>query len=281
MARTVTEIKASMTTQFMASTTLSERYGFTVGASFDDTFSKVSIESIKYYIIAVAHFTLESIFDALKVYVNTVLASLKPHTERWYRDKVLGFMLDMTLVQDEDYYDTSAMSDSEIVAAKVVKYAAAKEATDSSFLTIKIAGETGGVRSKLSDEVAIQVAAYIQEFKDIGVKINLVNQDADIFNCELDIYYDPILLPDTVKNSVSAALTSYIQNLTFNGEYTNQSLVDALQKLDGVRIAELKWAKSRDVNSTIFDLINAKKTPISGYFTPGVININMIADVSI
>lgn len=281
MARTVNEIKASMTTQFMASTTLAARYGFTLGASFDDTFSKVSIESIKYYIIAVAHFTLESIFDALKLFVNTQLAALKPHSARWYRDKTLGFMLDMTLVPDEDYYDTSGMSDSQIDAAKVVKYAAAKEATDSSYLTIKVAGETGGVRSKLSDDVAGQVAAYIDEFRDMGVKIDLVNQDPDIFNCELDIYFDPILLSDTVKDNVSAALTSYIQNLTFNGEYTNQSLVDALQKLDGVRIAELKWAKSRDVNSTVFDLINAKKTPISGYFTPGTITINMIADVSV
>ena len=281
MARTVPEIKASMTTQFMSSTTLAGWYGFMVGASFDDTFSKVALESIVFYIIAVAHFTLESIFDALKLYVNAQLATLKPHTARWYRDKTLGFMLDMTLVPDEDYYDTSGMSDSEIAAAKVVKYAAAKEATDSSFLTIKVAGETGVVRSKLSDEVAIQVAAYIQEVKDIGVRINLVNQDADIFNCELDIYYDPILLPDTVKDSVNAALASYIQNLTFNGEYTNQSLVDTLQKLDGVRIAELKWAKSRDVNSTVFDTINAKKTPISGYFAPGTITINMIADVSV
>lgn len=281
MAHTVSEIKASMTTQFMSSTTLAGWYGFTVGASFDDTFSKVSLESIIFYIIAVAHFSQETLFDALKVYVNALLATLKPHTARWYRDMTLGFMLDMTLVQDEDYYDTSGMSDSEIASAKVVKYAAAKEATDSSFLTIKIAGETGGVRSKLSDAVAIQVAAYIQEFKDMGVKINLVNQDADIFNCELDIYYDPILLPDTVRDSVNASLTSYIQNLTFNGEYTNQSLVDALQKLDGVRIAELKWAKSRDVNSTVFDTINAKKTPISGYFAPGTITINMIADVSV
>ena len=270
-----------MTTQFMFSITLSEIYGFTPGDAFDDTFSKVSLESIIFYIIAVAHYTLETIFDALKSYINVQLAALKPHTARWYRDKTLGFMLGATLVQDEDYYDVTGMTDSEIAAAKVVKYAAAKEATDSSFLTIKIAGETGGIRSKLADDVAIQVAAYIQEFKDMGVKINLINQDADIFNCELDIYYDPILLPETVRDSVSAALTSYIQNLTFNGEYTNQALIDALQILDGVRIAELKWAKSRDVNSSVFELINAKKTPVSGYFAPGTITINMIADVSV
>lgn len=281
MARTVETIKQSMTTQFMSSDTLAGWYGFTVGDSFDDTFSKVSFESILFYIIAVAHFSLETIFDTLKTYINAQLAALKPHTARWYRDKVLEFMVDKTLVQDEDYYDTSGMADSEIAAARVVKYAAAKEATDSSYLTIKIAGENSGVRCKLSDDVAKQVAAYINEFRDMGVKINLVNQDPDIFNCELDVYYDPILLPDNVKTAVLTALSTYIQNLTFNGEYTNQSLIDALQVLDGVRIAELKWATSRDVNSMVPDAINAKKTPISGYFTTGSVTINMIADVSV
>lgn len=58
-------------------------------------------------------------------------------------------MKDKILVADTDYYDTAGMSDADIEAARVVKYAAATESSDASLLTIKVAGENGGVRQRL------------------------------------------------------------------------------------------------------------------------------------
>ena len=157
-----------------------------------------------------------------------------PHRPKWYRDKVLGFMKNKVLIADTDRYDTEGMSEDDIAAAKVVKHAVAVENNDASILTIKVAGENGGVRQRLDEETETQLAAYIAEFKDAGVRINLVNIDADTFNCEVDIYYDPMLQPEEVEGACRETVRAYIENLLFNGEYTNMALVDELQKVEGV-----------------------------------------------
>ena len=78
----------------------------------------------------------------------------------------------------------------------------------------------------------MQLAAYLAEIKDAGVRINLVNREADTFNCSVDIYYNPMLLPENVRRDCEAAIRSYIANLPFNGEYTNMALIDALQAVE-------------------------------------------------
>jgi hypothetical protein len=228
-------------------------------------------------VFASAVYALERLFDIFKNEVNTTLDAAIPHRSKWYRDKALAFMVDKLLINDTDNYDVSEMTDSEISAAKIVKYAAAVENADSSILIIKVAGENNGVRSALSTDEETQLLAYLQEVKDAGVRISLVNQTADTFNCEVDIKYNAMLLPDIVKADVNSAIVSYIENLTFNGEYSNMSLVDAIQLVEGAEIVEFKWAKSCDANSTVFEAIDATKVPTAGYFKAGDITINMKA----
>ena len=97
-------------------------------------------------------------------------------------------------------------------------------------------------RCRLDAETEAQLAAYIAEIKDAGVRTALVNIDPDRFNCEADVYYDPMLVAETVESACREAVRNYIENLPFNGEYTNMALVDALQTLDGVRIVEFRGA---------------------------------------
>ena len=73
MARTITEIKATITTEFMGSDVMATIYGFTKNDSFDERFSKVSFESILFYIIAFVAFTIEKLFDTHKQEVSPIL----------------------------------------------------------------------------------------------------------------------------------------------------------------------------------------------------------------
>jgi hypothetical protein len=277
MARTATAIKAEMTAVFMNNSTAASMWGFTVGDNFDATFSKVSVESILFYVFAYCANTVEQIFDTFKAYVTALIDAKTPHTAKWYRDKMLLFMKDKLLVTDTDTYDTGSMTDSEIEAAKVIKYAAAVENSDSSILTIKVAGELAGERVPFDSGLEAQITEYIQEVKDAGVRVGLVNQAGDSFSCEVDVYYNALLLPGDVQTAVNEAIVNYIENLTFNGEYSNMALVDAIQVVDGVEIVEFKWAKSADVSSSVMELINAKKVPVAGYFKSKDITINMVA----
>jgi hypothetical protein len=275
MARTIAEIKDSMTADLMRNPDVARAYGFETGAAFSSHFSKVSVESLLFYIVACAIWVLESLFDRHRHDVEQRIESIIPHRPKWYRDKVLGFMKDKTLVPDTDHYDTSGMNDGDIEAARVVKYAAASENADASILTIKVAGETGGVRQPLDADTEIQLLAYIGEIKDAGVRVNLVNQTADVFHCEVDVYYDAMLLPETVETQCRETIRNYIENLPFNGEYSNMALVDELQKIEGVRIVEMSGATTEvDGESTPTD-IDARFTPAAGYFSAGNITVNM------
>ena len=103
--------------------------------------------------------------------------------------------------------------------------------------------------------------AYFAEIKDAGVRIDVVNKEGDPFGCEVDIYYDAMLTPETVKTDCEAAIKSYIENLPFNGEYTNMALVDALQGVEGVKVVEFVGASTTDGAA-----INARYVPDAGYF---------------
>ena len=231
MARTIAEIKDGIAGDFMRNEDVARAYGFEAGDSFTAHFSKASVESVLFYIFACAAWVVESLFDEHRREVASCIEEILPHRPKWYRDKVLGFMKNKVLIADTDRYDTEGMSEDDIAAAKVVKHAVAVENNDASILTIKVAGENGGVRQRLDEETETQLAAYIAEFKDAGVRINLVNIDADTFNCEVDIYYDPMLLPEEVEGACRETVRAYIEDLPFNGEYTNMALVDELQKV--------------------------------------------------
>ncbi|WP_320053982.1 hypothetical protein [uncultured Acetobacteroides sp.] len=266
MARSIAEIKHTICAEFMGNESAAAIYRFKVGDDFNATFSTVSVESILFYTVAVCIWTLETLFDRFRSDVSTRIDEIIAHRPKWYRDKVLAFMVNKTLVPDKDYYDSSLMSVNDIEAARVVKHAVATENKDASILTIKVAGETNGIRTPLPKEVEVQLDAYIYEIKDAGVRINLVNIAPDEFNLSCDIYYNPMLLPENVQNACIDAVKSYIENLPFNGMYTNMDLVDTLQKVDGVKVVELRESSSKEAGVDTTEAIDAVKVPAAGYF---------------
>lgn len=275
MARTIAEIKESITTDFMRNEDVAALYGFAPGDTFTTHFSRVSIENLFFYIVACATWVLEQLFDRHRTDIENRIDTIMPHRPKWYRDKTLAFMQNRFLLPDTDRYDTAGMDENEIEAARVVKFAAAMENTDSSLLTIKVAGEKEGVRQPLDADTEKQLAAYIAEIKDAGVRINLVNRSADIFHCKVDIYYDPILLSEEVENRCREAIRNYVENLPFNGEYTHMALVDELQKVEGTRIVELISASAEGSDDSVPIVIDTRFTPSAGYFTAGEIILNM------
>ncbi len=274
MAREISEIKAQMTKSFVENETVRSLYDLEEGKSFEEQFSNVSLESIIFYIVAFGMHTLERIFDTHKAEVNGIIENIMPHRPKWYRDKALNFIKDKVLINETDKYDTADMNDDEITSAKIVKYAAALEVNG--FLLVKIATGEPGSLQPIKPEEQIQFEAYMNEIRDAGVRIEVVNQPGDYFDCKLNVYYDSIMLASDVRTAVKDAIKAYLQGLPFNGEYSNMALTDAVQAVEGVRIVEVKSANARQTPTII---INDKITPDAGYFTYNEenININMIA----
>lgn len=277
MARNIGEIKSEMAREFMRNEQAAELYGFEPEAEFGDVFGAASVENILLYVWAVCAWTVEQLVARHKKEVTAELEELIAHRPKWYRDKVLQFMEGKELEPDRDTYDTEGMSESDVSASRVVKHAVATESRDASLLTIKVAGESGGERLPLTAEQERQLKAYISEIKDAGVRVSLVNMEADTFGCTVDVYYNAMLEPGAVQTACVEAIRDYIENLPFNGEYTNMALVDRLQEVEGVKIVELRGSTAQAANESTTTQINARLTPAAGYFRPGEITVNMKA----
>lgn len=240
--------------------------------------SKTAIWRLWLYIVAYATNVLESLFDKHYTEVTSIITELKPHTMRWYRQKALAFQYGFDLVEDSDVFDNGTATEAQIEASKIIKYAAITEATTESRLVLKIATEDSA--GKLAPITSGQESAfipYIEEIKDAGVAITVINYLPDILKLNLRIYYDPLVLTSTGvsiltgKKPVEDALNEFMKELPFNGELVLNSLIDKLQKTEGVKIPHLVQAASKWIDTALddygnFENISVKKIPVSGYF---------------
>lgn len=277
MARTIAEIKKEMTDYFVANDTMRALYELHPEKSFEDQFSKVSLESILFYVVAVAVWTLEKLFDRHRQETSDLINELKPHSLRWYANKAKAFQYGKSLIPDTDQYDNIGLSDEQIREQQVVKYAAVVE--KAAIVYVKVATGSEGNRGRLSADQEAALAAYFKEVKDAGVKLAVVNVPADTFGIDMDVYYDPQVFDNGLNRldgrgqTVHDRISGFVENLPFNGEYRNSSLINALTELEGVVMVELKQAVANG------RAIDAKCVPESGYFKTDValLNINAIA----
>ena len=239
--------------------------------------SKVAIWRLWAYITAFVIYTLELIFDQHKAEVLEALTQLKPHTARWYRNKALAFQYGFDLITDTDKFNNQGFTEDQISASKIVKYSAVTEADTESRLIVKIATEQGGELQPITVGQKASFDAYMNEIKDAGVRITVINYLPDILKLQMKIYRDPLVLDEngqsiiTGKKPVEDAIKEYLKNLPFDGELVLAHLVDALQKVEGVRIphiilAESKWIDAQTGGYGNYETIDVKTFPNSGYF---------------
>ena len=250
--------------------------------------SKVAIWRLWVYIIAVAIWSLEKLFDLHRADIDKRLAELKPHTARWYRSKALAFQYGFDLLTDSDKFNNTGHTEEQIEASKIVKYSAVVESPNEGRLIVKIAGEQGEQLQPITDAQKQAFEAYLQEIKDAGVRLSVVNYQPDVLHLQMKIIYDPLVLDSNGQSIIHATkpvedtVKSYLKRLPFNGELVLAHLIDALQQAEGVKIPHLVLAQSKNVTSSgeygAFETIEISKIPTAGYFT--IDNFNDITYIS-
>ena len=250
--------------------------------------SKVAIWRLWVYIIAVAIWSLEKLFDQHRTDIDKRLAELKPHTARWYRSKALAFQCGFDLSPDSDTFNNQGHTEEQIEASKIVKYSAVIESKNEGRLIVKIAGEQGETLQPITDAQKQAFEAYLQEIKDAGVRLSVVNYQPDVLHLQMKIVYDPLVLDSNgqsilhATHPVETAIKDYLKRLPFNGELVLAHLIDALQQAEGVKIPHLVLAQSKNITSSggygAFETIEISKIPTAGYFT--IDNFNDISYVS-
>ena len=275
--RGISEIKTSITKSFVRNQTLIKIYELDTSKTFEDQFSKVSFESILIDIIAITIYTFEIILDKHYSDVTQKLTEEKAHTARWYRSKALAFQFGFDLKTDSDEFNNAGYTAEQIEESKIVKYAAVVEAENDSRLIVKIAGETDGELNRLNEQQVASFKTYMQEVRDAGVKLTVINYEADKLFLDLQINYDPLVLSSNGQHLINAnypvvdAIKAYMKELPFNGELVLAHLVDKLQQVEGVLIPTIMSASTSwidDNTNSYGDPIGiaVKAIPVSGYF---------------
>ncbi|WP_303813225.1 nucleotidyltransferase [Apibacter mensalis] len=286
MARKLTDIKAQIVSE---KTKYSE-------LDVLNSKSKSSIWNLFIYIIAYAIFNLELLFDQHKLEVSTAISELKPHTARWYRNKAIAFQYGFDLYEDSDKFNNENHTIEEIEKSKVVKYSAVTEAESLSRLIIKIAGEENGELAPITEPQKEAFIAYMDEIKDAGVPLTIINYLPDLLYLSITIKRDPLVL-DSSGNAISpingdirpieTSIKQFLMELPFNGELFLSKLTDRIQTTAGVKDVNIDSASSAWIDPNVNDYGHAQgiymsKIPESGYFTTKdkkgnqLININYV-----
>lgn len=254
--------------------------------------SKVSLWRLLFFTMAFCAWSLEKVFDGFMDLVNSIIASLTPHSTRWYRTKALAFQYGFDLVPETDKYDNTGIASDVIDASKVVKFCAVNETTVDGrrVLLVKVAGvDSNGILQQLPTLQFDAFVAYMLRVKDAGNFIIFYNRLADLLKTEVDVYYNPLLLDATgsrldgqAGKPLEDAANNYLLNLVFNGEFSNAAFIDTLQAAFGVDNKNV-FLKSmqRKITDTSYQSVGNTFIPDAGYakFEDAGLIINYISHV--
>ena len=208
--------------------------------------SAVAIYSLFLYIVAFCAWVIENLQDLLKIEVKQIIFDTKPHTPQWYVMMAKKFQYGYNLVPEKDYYDNTGIPDDVVAASQIVAFAALVELP---YMRLKVAKKAGTSLAKLTAPELDAFRAYIMRIKDAGVKLKLASLtsastitsgDPDKLRLQCRFKFNPLVLDDTgaridgtSPTPVPDAIRGYLENIDFNGLFSIQKLVDAVQAVDG------------------------------------------------
>lgn len=237
MARSISEIKRTMTDAFMQDKAIREAYDLSQDKTrFADCFSAVSLENLLFYIVAACHYVLESIFEKFTQDVEQKISRAVVASIPWYFDKAKAFQYGDALVLNPR---TFGYEYAKIDTSKQrVKYVAVRDRGAS--IEMLVSTEQNGKPTPLSDEVLTAFKHYINAIKIAGVVINVRTRKADELTIAVKVVVDPLKINRqgvdiaSSEKVVEHAIENYLADIVYGGTFNKTKLVDAIQRVDGV-----------------------------------------------
>ena len=270
MARTTAEIKKTMTDAFLADSDLREAYGLASDATWDKSFSAVSVENILIYIVAVCCRAVEVLHEQWKADVDAVVEKMVVASVPWYWKKALAFQLGDELVLNEDTMEYGyAKVDAE---KQVVKYAAVRDKGRS--VQILVSGDEGGSPSVIDGDTLNAFKTYMNRVKVAGVLLSISSRASDRVKITAKVTIDPMVVNEQGEalsdggKPVETAIEDYLKNITYGGTLNKTKLMQAILEADGVEDVELTGVEyTTDEGLTWTTLSGNNYTGESGSYT--------------
>jgi hypothetical protein len=240
-----------------------------------DSTSKVAVWRLWAYIVAAAIWAHELLWDIARADLQKVADRAIVGTAVWYQAQVFLFQLGDTLVYDAGTFRYGyAVFDA---AKQIVKRCAVVERLDG-LLQFKVAKESGGTLSALTGSEASALAGYLAKVRFAGTRFIITTGAGDILKINATVYYDAVVLDSVIRSNVEAAISGYVGNLPFNGEFLLSRLVDSIQAVDGVRDVLLGNVATRPNVSLPYSLIGRAHVPDFGYYRISTVTGETLSD---
>ena len=270
MARSVAEIKKTMTDAFMADATIREKYGLSVNDTFSSKFSSVSIENILFFIVAACCYVLEVLFDNHKADVEEKISKAVVASVPWYYKTALAFQYGDSLVLNDrtQQYEYASVDESK----QLVKYAAVRDKGTS--VQILVSGDEGGSPVALSNDVLSVFKNYMNRVKIAGVILNITSKESDRLSITATITVDPLVLDESGallsdgSKPVETAVREHLKHIIYGGTFNKTKLVDAIQSVEGVIDVELGTCQYMDEELVWRKIDGNNYTGPSGSYIP-------------
>jgi hypothetical protein len=264
MARNINEILQELRSAFVADPTLAAAYGLDPTKTFDEQFSKVSIEAVDTYIIASALAMSEKIQENDKAEITAIVERNRIGTGAWYVEMAKRFQWNENIQYFIVVNSADATIDYNMVepADRIVSQAAYVE-NASREVIIKVATGQPGALMPLSEAQLTDFLNYIKKIKIAGVILKVVNLPADVLRMQSNVYYNPAYNQTNLRQNIVQALNEYSLTLEFNGIVLRNAIIDAVQRVDG--IIDIDIIQLQAVTGDIVYEVSRAYTTASGY----------------
>ena len=214
--------------------------------------SRFAIWRLWLYVVAVAIWTLEQLFDRHQSEAQKLIEQNIFGSAEWFVQQMKVFQYGDDLIRDTETGGlTYAVPDP---SKQIVTHAAITVAKgDIQVATIKVAKTLNGEPNQLSSNELTAARGFVDRLQPPGSTIIVNSLPADVVHLSLEVYYNPLFDVVTLKSQIAEVVLAYFDNLPFNAEILRSKIGDTI--LEGVQ----------GINDVVITLFEAK--PVGGSFT--------------
>lgn len=205
------------------------------------TAAKVAIWRLWLWIVAIGSWVIENYQDAHEAKINSIIATLKPHTLRWYAAESKKFQYGHVVEWLTDHFGYAAVDED----AQIVKYSAAMEDISGGLLIKALKAN----RQVLTTSELNALKAFWAAWKDAGVTLNVISEgvndtwfNAHIYRNRNIVNADNTLISDPSKNVLIDPANAYLSSVEFNGTIYYLELIQGIMNQPGIKNVVLSYA---------------------------------------
>ncbi|MFN4298579.1 MAG: hypothetical protein ACK4EX_02490 [Thermaurantimonas sp.] len=228
--------------------------------------SKVAIWRLWLWIMAVASWMVENLFENHKKEIQKIISNTRPHTLQWYTEESKKFQYGYALTWLGDRFGYS----SERPESQIISYSSASE--EAGKILLKVAKGNKPNLQPLSPTELVAFTEYWQKWKDAGVQLEIRSLPADQISIHAIIEVDRMVLDSNNKllrdpqiDPIRQKIDEFGASLEFDGIFRLSDFVEALKSAEGVRDVRILSAKHKSHISGWQPILMSVK-PYSGYF---------------